>query len=161
MEALKIVKRIVSYFVFVIAASLFLKNSVTFALAYYIDSSKAFEASFLPAIYSILTLGITLLFQLLVIGKPKEIEENIYPWVLTVPFAVVLFTSVFIIAQAVVACNNDPSLSVMYAVVGMLPATTLSIIEIAIGAILFIKSKKAEPEQKIDEENQICLTKEE
>lgn len=161
MEALKIIKRIISYLVFVIAASLFLKNSVTVALAYYIDSSKAFEASFLPAIYSILTLGITLLFQLLVIGKPKEIEENIYPWVLTVPFSVMLFTSIFIIAQAIVACNNDPTLSVMYAVVGMLPVTTLSVIEIAAGAMFFIKNKKAEPEQKIDEENQISLTKEE
>lgn len=161
MEAIKIIKRIASYLVFVIAASLFLKNSVTVALAYYIDSSKAFEASFLPAIYSILTLGITLLFQLLVIGKPKEIEENIYPWILTVPFAVMLFTSIFIIAQAIVACNNDPTLSVMYAVVGMLPVTTLSVIEIAAGAMFFIKNKKVEPEQKIDEENQINLTKEE
>lgn len=161
MEALKIIKRIISYLVFVIAASLFLKNSVTVALAYYIDSSKAFEASFLPAIYSILTLGITLLFQLLVIGKPKEIEENIYPWILTVPFAVMLFTSIFIIAQAIVTCNNDPNLSVMYAVVGMLPVTTLSVIEIAAGVMFFIKNKKAEPEQKIDEENQISLTKEE
>ena len=161
MEALKIIKRIVSYLVFVIAASLFLKNSVTVALAYYIDPAKAFESAFLPAIYSIITLGITLLFELLVIGKPKEVEKNIYPWVLIVPFAVMLFTSLFIVAEAVVACNDDPSLSVMYAVVGMLPTITLSVIEIAVGAVHFFKNKKEDAPQKIDEENQINLTKEE
>lgn len=161
MEAFKIIKRIVSYIVFVIAASLFFKNSVTVALAYYIDQAKAFEMAFLPAIYAVLTLGVALLFQLLVIGKPKEIEKNIYPWVLILPFVVILFTSIFIVFKAIIACKNDIFLDFSYAIIGMIPSIALSAIEIVLGAIFLAKNKKEEPSEKIDEENQVNLTKEE
>jgi len=161
MEAFKIIKRIVSYLVFVVSASLFLKNSVSVALAYYIDPTKAFECSFLPAVYAILTMGITLLFQLLVIGKPKEVEKNIYPWVLIAPFAVIMFTSLFIVAKTIASCQSDPSFEPMYGVVGMVPAIALSLSEMVVGAMFLLENKKEEAPNKADEENQINLTKEE
>ena len=161
MEALKIIRRIASYAVFVVAASLFLLNSVTVALAPYIDMATAYDKSFLPFMYAILSLGVMLLFQLLVIGKPKEIEENIYPWLLMVLFAAMLFTSGIVLGKAIVAYVENNSLNVLYAVAGTAPSIALAIVEIATGLTMFIRQRIAANKPQPIESNGVNLEKEE
>ena len=161
MEALKIIRRLASYAVFVVAASLFLLNSVTVALAPYIDKATAYDASFLPFMYVVLSLGVMLLFQLLVIGKPKEIEENIYPWLLMVLFAVMLFVSGVVLGKAIVAHAEDNNVNVWYAVAGLAPSIVVAIAEIATGLTLFIKQRIAANKPQTIESNGVNLEKEE
>ena len=161
MEALKIIKRIASYAVFIAAATLFLLNSVTVALAPYIDEFYAYEKSFMPFMYVVLSLGVMLLFQLLVIGKPKEVEENIYPWLLIVMFAAMLFVSGIVLGKAIVACVENNALNVWYAVAGTAPSIVLAVSEIAVGIAMFIKQRIAANKPEPIESNGVTLTKEE
>ena len=161
MEALKIIKRIASYGVFLAAATLFLLNSVTVALAPYIDIATAYEKSFMPFMYAILSLGVMLLFQLLVIGKPREVEETIYPWLLIIFFAVMLFTSSFVLGRSVTACLKDPTKNVAYGIAGMIPSVVISAIEVVIGAFFLLKSQKTTAKPAQIDENGVNLTKEE
>ena len=161
MEALKIIRRIASYAVFVVAASLFLLNSVTVALAPYIDMVTAYDKSFLPFMYAILSLGVMLLFQLLVIGKPKEVEENIYPWLLMVMFAAMFFVSGLVLGKAIVACVENKALNVWYAVAGTAPSLILAVSEMATGLVMFIKQRIAANKPEPIESNGVTLTKEE
>ena len=161
MEALKIIKRIASYGVFVAAATLFLLNSVTVALAPYIDEFYAYENSFLPFMYVVLSLGVMLLFQLLVIGKPKEVEENIYPWLLIVMFAVMLLVSGVVLGKAIAASVENKELNVWYAVAGTAPSLILAVSEMAAGIAMFIKQRIAANKPEPIESNGVTLTKEE
>ena len=161
MEALKIIKRIASYGVFVAAATLFLLNSVTVALAPYIDEFYAYENSFLPFMYVVLSLGVMLLFQLLVIGKPKEVEENIYPWLLIVMFAVTLLVSGVVLGKAIAASVENKELNVWYAVAGTAPSLILAVSEMATGIAMFIKQRIAANKPEPIESNGVTLTKEE
>ena len=161
MEALKIIKRIASYGVFVAAATLFLLNSVTVALAPYIDEFYAYENSFLPFMYVVLSLGVMLLFQLLVIGKPKEVEENIYPWLLMVMFAVMLLVSGVVLGKAIAASVENKELNVWYAVAGTAPSLILAVSEMATGIAMFIKQRIAANKPEPIESNGVTLTKEE
>ena len=161
MEALKIIKRIASYGVFVAAATLFLLNSVTVALAPYIAEFYAYENSFLPFMYVVLSLGVMLLFQLLVIGKPKEVEENIYPWLLMIVFAAMFFVSGLVLGKAIVACVENKALNVWYAVAGTAPSLILAVSEMATGLIMFIKQRIAANKPEPIESNGVTLTKEE
>ena len=161
MEALKIIKRIASYGVFVAAATLFLLNSVTISLAPYIDMSQAYENSFMPFLYITLSLGTLLLFQLLVIGKPKEIEETVYPWLLIILFGVMLFVSTFVLGRSVFACLEDQTKNVGYSIAGLSPVLMLSLIEIAIGAFILFKNRKTPAKTQQIDENAVNLTKEE
>ena len=161
MEALKIIKRIASYGVFIAAATLFLLNSVTVALAPYIDEFYAYENSFLPFMYVVLSLGVMLLFQLLVIGKPKEVEENIYPWLLVVMFAVMLLVSGVVLGKAIAASVENKELNVWYAVAGTVPSLILAVSEMATGIAMFIKQRIAANKPEPIESNGVTLTKEE
>ena len=161
MEAWKIIKRLASYAVFVVAASLFLLNTVTVALAPYIDHAGAYERSFMPFMYAILSLGVMLLFQLLVVGKPREIEKNVYPWLLIVLFAAVLFVSVLVLGKAIVACGEDQTKNVWYAVAGTIPSMLLGAVEVTIGIVLFIKQRKEDANPEPIESNGVNLEKEE
>lgn len=161
MEALKIIKRIASYAVFFAAATLFLLNSVTVALAPYIDELHAYENSFLPFMYVVLSFGVMLLFQLLVIGKPKEVEENIYPWLLIVLFAVMLFVSGIVLGKAIVAYVENNALNVWYAVAGTAPSIILAASEVAVGIVMFIKQRIAANKPEPIESNGVALIKEE
>lgn len=161
MEALRIIKRIASYGVFVAAATLFLVNSITVSLAPYIDMTHAYENSFMPFLYATLSFGVLLLFQLLVIGKPKEIEETIYPWLLIVLFGVSLFVSSFVLGRSVVACLEDQTKNVGYALAGLLPVLMLSLTEVVVGAFLLFKNQKLSAKPSQIDENGVNLTKEE
>lgn len=161
MEGMKIIKRIVSYLVFIIAASLFLQNTVVIATSYYIDPETAYEATYLPVLYSLLTLGVTLLFQLLVVGKPKEIEKNFYPWVLIVPFAVMFFVSAFVMLQSIVTANTYSNFEPIYGIAGMIPPMILSVVEVVVGFFMLASAKKAEAPAKEEEQSEVNLTKEE
>lgn len=161
MEALKIIKRIASYGVFVAAATLFLLNMVTVSLAPYIDSAKAYERAFMPFLYATFSLGILLLFQLLVIGKPREVEESIYPWLLVVLFGVSLFASAFVLGKAILACSKDQTKNLAYALAGMTPPIVLSFTEIVIGLVFMKNSRKRTESTQQIKENSVTLTKEE
>ena len=161
MEAWKIIRRIASYAVFVVAASLFMLNSVTVALAPYIDKVTAYDQSFMPFMYAILSLGVMLLFQLLVIKKPKEIEKNIYPWLLMVFFAVMLLVGLVVLVKAVLACSQDNTLNVWYAVAGIVPTILVAVTEVAVGIILFVKERKEAAKPEPIESNGVNLEKEE
>ena len=161
MEALRIIKRIASYGVFIAAATLFLLNTVTVTLAPYIDEFYAYENSFLPFMYVVLSLGVMLLFQLLVIGKPKEVEENIYPWLLMVMFAVMFFVSGLVLGKAIAACVENKALNVWYAVAGTAPSLILAVSEMATGIVMFIKQRIAANKPEPIESNGVTLTKEE
>lgn len=161
MEALRIIKRIASYGVFAAAATLFLVNSITVSLAPYIDMIHAYENSFMPFLYATLSFGVLLLFQLLVIGKPKEIEETIYPWLLIVLFGVSLFVSSFVLGRSVVACLEDQTKNVGYALAGLLPVLMLSLTEVVVGAFLLFKNQKLPAKPSQIDENGVNLTKEE
>ena len=161
MEAWKIIRRIASYAVFVVAASLFMLNSVTVALAPYIDMVKAYDQSFMPFMYTVLSLGVMLLFQLLVIKKPREIEKNIYPWLLIVLFAAMLFVGAVVLGKAIVACSKDNALNVWYAVAGTVPTILVAATEVAVGIVLFVKERKEAAKPEPIESNGVNLEKEE
>ena len=101
------------------------------------------------------------MFQLLVIGKPKEIEENIYPWLLMVLFAVMLFVSGVVLGKAIVAHVEDNNVNVWYAVAGIAPSIVVAIAEIATGLTLFIKQRIAANKPQPIESNGVNLEKEE
>lgn len=161
MEALKIIKRIASYGVFLATATLFLLNSVTLTLAPYIDMATAYEKAFMPFMYAVLSLGVMLLFQLLVIGKPKEIEETIYPWLLIVFFVVMLFTSALVLGRSVSACLDDSTKNMAYGIAGMTPSIITSAVEVTIGVVLLFKNQKNAAKPAQIDENGVNLTKEE
>jgi len=161
MEAWKIIRRIASYAVFVVAASLFMLNSVTVALAPYIDMAKAYDQSFMPFMYAVLSLGVMLLFQLLVIKKPREIEKNIYPWLLIVLFTAMLFAGAVVLGKAIVACSKDNTLNVWYAVAGTVPTILVAATEVAVGIVLFVKERKEAAKPEPIESNGVNLEKEE
>ena len=161
MEAWKIIRRIASYAVFVVAATLFMLNSMTVALAPYIDLAKAYDKSFMPFMYAVLSLGVMPLFQLLVIKKPKEIEKTIYPWLLMVLFAAMLFVGVVVLGKAIVACSENSALNVWYAVAGTVPTILVAVTEIATGITLFVKERKEASKPEPIESNGVNLEKEE
>lgn len=161
MEAWKIIRRIASYAVFVVAASLFMLNSVTVALAPYIDMVKAYDQSFMPFMYTVLSLGVMLLFQLLVIKKPREIEKNIYPWLLIVLFTAMLFVGAVVLGKAIVAYSKDNTLNVWYAVAGTVPTILVAATEVAVGIVLFVKERKEAAKPEPIESNGVNLEKEE
>ena len=161
MEALKIIRRIASYAVFVFAASLFLLNSVTVALAPYINLADAYQSAFLPFMYATISLGVMLLFQLLVIGKPKAVEANIYPWLLIVLFGTMVFVSAIVLGKAIVACSEDTNLNVWFAVAGTAPSLLLGITEVATGIVFFIRQRKEDEKPEPIESNGVNLEKEE
>ena len=160
MEAFKIIKRLASYAVFVFAATLFFKYSVSVALSPYIDMPNAYANASLPFMYVVLSLGITLLFQLLVIGKPRDVESTIYPWLLLVMFAVGLFASVVILGQAIAACMEDPSLNVTYAISGLAPSIVLCLSEIAVGISFLIAARKTSENNRPDDVDGVKMEKE-
>lgn len=161
MEAWKIIRRIASYAVFVVAASLFMLNSVTVALAPYIDMVKAYDQSFMPFMYTVLSLGVMLLFQLLVIKKPREIEKNIYPWLLIVLFTAMLFVGAVVLGKAIVAWSKDNTLNAWYAVAGTIPTILVAATEVAVGIVLFVKERKEAAKPEPIESNGVNLEKEE
>ena len=161
MEAWKIIRRIASYAVFVVAASLFLLNSVTVALAPYINYVIAYDNAYLPFMYTVLSLGVMLLFQLLVINKPREVEKTFYPWLLIALFAAMLFTGVVVLGRAIIACNEDATLNVSYAVAGIVPSIIVAVVEIAVGIVLFVKERKEASKPEPIESNGVNLAKEE
>ena len=161
MEAWKIIRRIASDAVFVVAASLFLLNSVTVALAPYINYVIAYDNAYLPFMYTVLSLGVMLLFQLFVINKPREVEKTFYPWLLIALFAAMLFTGVVVLGRAIIACNEDATLNVSYAVAGIVPSIIVAVVEIAVGIVLFVKERKEASKPEPIESNGVNLAKEE
>lgn len=155
MEAFKIIKRIAVYLVFVVAAALFFYYSVAVALAPYLasfteETNFLSESVYLPLMYAILSLLVLIFSQFLLIGKPKEIETNIYAWLLTIYFGVGLAAGVIIIAYGLVSLNaGEDTRSPIYLVSGMVPCLVLMFGEVVLGIICSVKNKKNEAlEQK-------------
>ena len=102
-----------------------------------------------------------LLFQLLVIGKPKAVEANIYPWLLIVLFGTMVFVSAIVLGKAIVACSEDTALNVWFAVAGTAPSLLLGITEVATGIVFFIRQRKEDEKPEPIESNGVNLEKEE
>lgn len=164
MEALKIIRRIAYYLVFLIASTLFFYEMVSLSLVTYKDGwdtfsfSLLFKEVYLPFFYAVISLTVALLTEAFLIGKPKEVETTIYPWTLIIFFGLGLLFSVIIMVLGLIKIldeplNKDPSFLILPLVCSIL--FTLS--EVLWGAIYLFKNKKKE-QSKQDNNSEKDLT---
>lgn len=164
MEALKIIRRIAYYLVFLIASTLFFYEMVSLSLVTYKDGwdtfsfSLLFKEVYLPFFYAVISLAVALLTEAFLIGKPKEVETTVYPWTLIIFFGLGLLFSVIIMVLGLIKIpdeplNKDPSFLILPLVCSIL--FTLS--EVLWGAIYLFKNKKKE-QSKQDNNSEKDLT---
>lgn len=164
MEALKIIRRIAYYLVFLIASTLFFYEMVSLSLVTYKDGWDTFsffllfKEVYLPFFYAVISLAVALLTEAFLIGKPKEVETTVYPWTLIIFFGLGLLFSVIIMVLGLIKIpdeplNKDPSFLILPLVCSIL--FTLS--EVLWGAIYLFKNKKKE-QSKQDNNSEKDLT---
>jgi len=164
MEAFKIIKRIAIYLVFIIAAAFFFYYSVSLALAPYLksfpnQSTLLLEGIYLPLMYAVISLVTMFFAQFLLIGKPHEIETNIYAWLLTIYFGVGLAAGVIILAYGLVSMQiNNDARDPTYLICAMIPCLVVMLVEVIYGLFCSFKNKKMdtlkEKEEKAKEEKE-------
>lgn len=174
MEALKILRRIAYYLLFIVASTLFYKEVLSFAFFPYTETWETFSFGllfkdvFLPFLYASLSLGIALVAQFLLIGKPKKVETTIYPWTLMVYFGIGAVAAIIILAIGLVKIPSEPvNKNPFFLVTSIIIALLFTLSEVLWGFLCFLKNKKAEKAEEIEkekrekEEAQVSLTKEE
>ena len=174
MEALKVLKRIAYYLLFIVASTLFYREVISFALFPYTDAWATFSFDllfknvYLPFLYAVLSLAIAIIAQAVLINKPKEVETSIYPWTLMVYFGIGLIVAVFILVYGLLkmggeTVNNNP----WFLVIPMIIAILFTLAEVLWGFLYFLGNKKKEKAKeaiKVQEEKvaaQVSLYKDE
>lgn len=177
MEALKILKRIAFYLLFIVASTLFYREMICFSLFAYTEAWETFTFDllakdvFLPLLYATLSFGIALIAQFLLIGKPKEIETTIYPWTLMIYFGVGAIMAVIILAIGLTKIPSEPvNKDPLFLIVPIVIVLLFTLSEVLWGFLYFLKNKKKEKlkedleekqeKEKEKEEAQVSLTKE-
>jgi len=144
-----LLRKVTSYFLFYVAATLFFYFFVSAGLYPYsnslanpYDMDNLLQYIYLPVIFSMLSLGVALLSQffLLKIGGPYE--ERIYALSLLIFFGVYFLFALLIL---ILSCSHSSFISALC----LIPPFLLSSGEIALGIIRLIDSYKA---TKQDEE---------
>lgn len=178
MEALKILKRIAFYLLFIVASTLFYREMICFSLFAYKEAWESFTFDllakdvFLPLLYSILSLGIALIAQFLLIGKPKEVETTIYPWTLMVYFGIGAVAAIIILAIGLNKIPLEPvNKNPIFLIIPIVIALLFTLSEVLWGFLYFLRKKKetrreeleaeAKEREKEKSEAQVSLTKDE
>lgn len=157
MEAAKIIKRIASYLLFVIAATLFFYQMVILSTSMYIDPGEDFTAYlisdvFRPFMYALVCFGVMLVSQFALIGKDSN--KYINSLMLIVLFGVGLFVSVFILVKGILAIpTNDFCQDPTFLYLTVIPLIGICFLEVLFGAIIYFLDKKDRMKQK-EQENE-------
>lgn len=110
MEAIKIIKTIVAYLIFVVAATFFFYQMIVLSTAMYIDPGEDLNSYLIlnvyrPLMYVVFSLCLMLVTQFAVISKGdnKYIESLLY----MVLFGVGFVVSVFVLVKGIVSIPNN------------------------------------------------------
>lgn len=170
MEAAKIIKRIASYLLFVIAATFFFYQMVVLSTAMYIDPGEDLNAYlisgvFRPLMYAVISLALMLVSQFALIGK----DDNRYitSLMLIVLFGVALFVAIYVLVKGIISIPHnkvctDPTF--LYLVI--FPLIGICVCEVVYGAVMYFIDKKQKAIQKEKEKEEsfeqdgVKLTKE-
>lgn len=157
MEAFKILKRIAFYLLFIVAATLFYREMICFSLFAYKETWETFTFDllmndvFLPLLYATLSLGVTLVTQFLLIGKPKEMETTIYPWTLMVYFGIGAIASIIILAIGLTKIPSEPlNQNPFFLIIPIIVVLLFTLSEVLWGFLYFLKNKKEEKRREIE-----------
>lgn len=175
MEALKILRRIAYYLVFIVASTLCFYELVSLSLTTYTDLWKEWSFDlllskvYLPMLYAFLSLGLALLSQALLIRKPTPVERNVYPWVLIVYFGIGVVVSAVVLGIGLANVQAEPiNKNPFFLVIPLAVSLLFTLMEVLWGLLNLLRAKKedladkkaAEDEEK-KERGGVALTKEE
>jgi len=151
MEALKILRRIAYYLLFIVASTLFFKELVSLALVTYTEIWETFSFElllnkiYLPVLYATICLALALLSQGILIGRPREVETSVYPWTLIIYFGVGLISAIIILAIGLVKIPNEPSnKNPFFLAIPLSIAILFTVAEVLWGTLFLFREKKKE-----------------
>ncbi len=151
MEALKILRRIAYYLLFIVASTLFFKELVSLALVTYTEAWGSFSYElllnkiYLPVLYATICLALALLSQGILIGRPREVETSVYPWALIIYFGIGLVSAIIILAIGLVKIPNEPSnKNPFFLVIPLSIAILFTAAEVLWGTLFLFREKKKE-----------------
>lgn len=161
METIKTIGKILSFFVFFVAASLFFYSCCQLGFARYTASeefnspSHILSTIYLPLIYALISLALMIIMQTLIISKRSLNTKRLFSVALMVFFGVMLGGGILMLAYGLVRIpnnemNNDPTLWI----VSMCLIFALAIIEIMVGIVSYIRINKLIKEEEGDDEEE-------
>ena len=149
MEALKILKRIAFYLLFIVASTLCFYSLVSLSLTAYteawgnLDFDLVAKEVFLPLLYAFLSLGLALIAQIFLIGKPKQVETTLYPWLLIGLFGIGAVVSLIILGYGLFKLESEPlNQDPIFLIVPLVVALLFTLSEILYGALILLRQKK-------------------
>lgn len=155
MEALKILRRIAYYLVFLVSATLCFYELISLSLTTYTELWKEMsfdlllQEVYLPILYAFFSLGIALLVQTLLIRKPSPFERTIYPWTLMVYFGIGAIVSLIVLAIGLNNVSSEPYNSNPYfLVIPLAIALLFTLSEVFWGFLDWLRGRKEDREEK-------------
>lgn len=161
METVKTIGKILSFLVYFVSATLFFYACCQLGFARYTVADDINSAShilttiYLPVIYALLSLTLVIITQALIIPKRSANTKRLFSIALMVFFAIMLGGSLLMLAYGIVripsnTVNTDPTLWI----ISLCPVFALSIIEIILGIISYLKWNKIVNDEEEKEEKE-------
>lgn len=170
MEAARIIKRIASYLLFIVAATFFFYQMVVLSTAMYIEYGEDFNAYlianvFRPLMYVIVSLALMLVAEFALIGKDGN--RYVTSLMLMVLFGVALAVSIYILVKGIISIpNNKVCVDPTFLYLVIFPLIGICLLEVIYGFILHLADKKEkailkekEKEESLEQDG-VKLTKE-
>jgi len=172
MEALKILKRIAYYLLFIVAATVCFNMLVSLALAPYTDAWGTLsldliaEQVYLKVLYVFLSFAIAVVTQACLIKKPSEVESVVYPWLLIAYFGIGAAVSIYVLVRGLISINQEIyNKNPVFLIIPISLVLIFTIAEMVMGVFFLRRSKKEIPDEKepqaLEGEPQVSLHKDE